>query len=279
MRIASILLPVCMLIALPFAAQADQRCEHSAPRDAELNLSGIKTVKFDIGPHTLTLNGGNNATGSIHGKACASDTKRLAELVVSQQRDGEKLIVRAERNSLVRKGSWSGKDYGYLTLTAAVPDTIAVQVEVGSGDAVVDGVASLSADAGSGDLEARHVRGTFYADVGSGDIRASDVGALHVVAVGSGGLSARDVRGTSWVGEVNSGDLRIANAKGDVEIGSIGSGGATLSDITGNVVVKSVGSGGLEANGIVGDLLVDRVGSGSARHRGVTGKVSVPSDD
>ncbi len=279
MRIASLLLPFFMLAALPFAAQADQRCEHSAPRDAELNLSGIKTVKLDIGPHTLTLSGSKNQGGSISGKACASDTKRLAELVVSQQRDGDKLIVSAERNSLMRKGSWSGKDYGYLTLTVMIPDTIPVQVEVGSGHAVVDSVASLSSDVGSGDLEARHVRGTFYADVGAGDIRASDVGALHVVAIGSGGLGARDVRGASWVGEVNSGDLRIVNAKGNVEIGSIGSGGATLSDITGSVVVKSVGSGGLEANGIAGDLLVDRVGSGSVRHRDVSGKVSIPSDD
>jgi DUF4097 and DUF4098 domain-containing protein YvlB len=279
MRIASILLSTGMLAAIPFASQAEQRCEHSAARDAELNLTGVKTVVFDIGPHTLVLNGGKRQTGSIRGKACASDTKRLAELVVSQERSGDKLIVRAERNGLLRKGSWSGKEYGNLILTATIPDTLAVRLRLGSGDAVVDGVASLSADVGSGDLEARHVRGMFFADVGSGDIHATDIGGLHVISVGSGDLSVRDVRGDSQIGEVNSGDLSIANAKGRVEIGSIGSGDAELSGIAGNVKVDSIGSGDLNANGITGDLVVDSVGSGSVGHRNVGGQVRVPKDD
>lgn len=279
MRIAPILLSAFMLTALPFASQATDRCEHSASRDADLDLNGVKTVVFDIGPHALTLKGDKQRSGAIKGKACASDQKRLAELVVMQERDGDKLIVRAERNGLLRKGSWSGKDYGYLRLAATVPDALAVRLKLGSGDAVVDGVASLSADVGSGDLEVRNVRGTLYADVGSGDIQASDVGALHVVTVGSGDLSARDVRGAARVGEVNSGDLTIANANGRVEIGSIGSGDAMLSNISGDVTVDSIGSGDLQANGIGGDLVVDSVGSGSVGHRNVNGQVRIPKDD
>lgn len=279
MRIVSTLLTAGVLAASPFASHAEQRCEHSAARDAELNLSGIKTVVFDIGPHTLALKGGKGPSGSVHGKACASDAKRLAELVVTQQRDGDKLIVRAERNGLMRKGSWSGESYSYLTLTATTPDDLAVRIKIGSGDAVVDGVASLSADVGSGDLEARHIRDTMYADVGSGDIHASDIGALHVVSIGSGDMGTRDVRGDAWVGEINSGDLSIANAQGKVEIGSIGSGDAVLSAIAGNVKVERIGSGDLEANGVGGDLIVDHVGSGSVGHRNVKGKVRVPEDD
>ncbi|NOT89931.1 MAG: DUF4097 family beta strand repeat protein [Lysobacter sp.] len=278
MRIVSILLTAA-LVAAPFASHAEQRCEHSADRDAELNLSGIKTVVFDIGPHTLALKGDRSPSGTIRGKACASDTKRLAELVVTQLRDGDKLIVRAERNSLMRKGSWSGESYSYLTLTATIPDNIAAQVKVGSGDAVIDGVASLSADVGSGDLEARHIRGALYADVGSGDIHASDIGVLHVVSIGSGDMSARNVRGDAWVGEINSGDLSVADVQGDLAIGSIGSGDAMLSAIAGNVKLERIGSGDLEANGVGGDLIVDHVGSGSVGHRNVKGKVRVPEDD
>jgi hypothetical protein len=273
------LLPALMLTALPFASQASDRCEHSAIRDADLNLSGIKTIVFDIGPHTLALKGGKQQSGAFKGKACASDEKRLVELIVTQERDGDKLLVRAGRNSLLRKGSWSGEDYGHLTVDASVPDTLDVQLKLGSGDAVIDGVASLSADVGSGDLEARHIRGSFYADVGSGDIQASDVGALHVVSVGSGDLSVRDVRGDSRVGEINSGDLSIANAKGGVVIGSIGSGDALLSAIGGNVTVSRIGSGDLGASGVDGDLTVDSVGSGSVDHRNVRGQVRVPEDD
>lgn len=279
MRIASILLSAGILAALPFSSQAEQRCEHSAARDAALNLSGIKTVIFDIGPHTLALNGTKNQSASLHGKACASDSKRVSELVVSQERSGDKLTVRAQRNGLLRKGSWSGDDYGYLTLTATVPDTLAVRLKLGSGDAVVDGVFSLSADVGSGDLEVRHLQGMFYADVGSGDIQAADIGALHVVSVGSGNLNVRGIRGASQIGEVNSGGLNIANTKGGVQIGSIGSGGATLSGIAGNVKVGSIGAGDLEAHSIDGDLVVDSVGSGSVDHRSVRGQVRIPTDD
>ena len=279
MRIVSTLMTAGILAAAPFASNAEQRCEHSAARDVELDLGGIKAVVFDIGPHTLALKGDKSPYGSIRGKACASDAKRLAELVVSQQRDGDKLIVRAERNSLIRKGSWSGESYSDLTLTATVPDNLAVQIKVGSGDAVIDGVASLSADVGSGDLEARHVRDTLYADVGSGDIHASDIGALHIVSIGSGEISVRDVRGDAWVGEINSGDLSIANAQGNVEIGSIGSGDAIVTAIAGNVHMKRIGSGDLDANGVGGDLVIGHVGSGSVNHRHVKGKVNVPEND
>lgn len=279
MRITSNVLSICMMAALPFASQAGDRCKHSALRDSVLNLSGIKTVVFDIGPHRLSVTGGKTSSGSIHEKACASDVKRLADLVVTQQREGDKLIVRAERKGPLNKDGWSGMHYAYLVLTATIPDSLAVQVKLGSGDVIVDGVASLSADVGSGDLEARHVRGVFYADLGSGDIHANDIGALHVVAVGSGDLSARNIRGAAQVDEVNSGNLTIANAKGRVEIGSIGSGDATLSNITGDVTVDSIGSGDLHANGIGGDLVVDNVGSGSVGHRNVNGQVRIPKDD
>ena len=279
MRIASNLLSICMLTALPFTSQAGERCEHSAPRDSVLNLSGIKTVIFDIGPHELSVTGGKAGSGSIRGKACASDAKRLAGLVVTQQRKGDKLIVRAEHKGLMNKGGWSGKNYAYLTLAATLPDSLAIQVKLGSGNVVVDGVASLSADVGSGDLEARHVRGIFYADLDSGDIQASDVGGLHVVTIGSGDFSARDVHGASWVGEVNSGDLSIANAKGRIQIDSVGSGDATVSNIVGDVMVRNLGSGDFQANDISGDLVVDSVGSGSVGHRNINGRVHVPKND
>ena len=279
MRIVSILSTAVMLVAAPFASHAEQRCEHSAPRDSTMDLSGIKVVVFDIGSHMLSVTGGKAGTGSIRGKACASDAKRLGELMVAQHRDGDTLTVRATENGSKLNVSWSGETYRYLTLSAALPDSLAVRIKVGSGDAVVDGVASLSADVGSGDLVARHIRDTMYADVGSGDIQASDIGALHVVSIGSGDMSARDVRGDAWVGEINSGDLAIAHAKGKVGIGSIGSGDAVLSAIAGNVNVERIGSGDLEANGVGGDLVVDHVGSGSVDHRDVHGKVRIPEDD
>ncbi len=279
MRIATILSPFCLLAALPFSSHAADRCEHSAPRELDLDLAGVKTVIFEIGPHELSVTGGKTTTGAVRGKACASDAKQLAGLVVTQSRDADKLLVRAERNDPARAMSWSGAKYAYLTLDASIPATIAVRVKVGSGDATVDGVASLAADVGSGDLEARRIRGTMYADVGSGDIDAADIGALHVVSVGSGDLNARDVRGDAIAGSVNSGDLRIDSAGGRVRIDSIGSGDAELSGVAGDVSVDSIGSGNLTAVDVRGNLIVSSVGSGSVDHRNVAGQVRIPADD
>lgn len=279
MRHAILPLSLCLLAALPLSALADEKhCAHSAPRDAALDLAGVKTVVFEAGPHDITITGQRGAAGALRGRACASDARRLAELVVSQRRDGDRLIVRAERTGLLRKGSWSGKDYGYLSLTATVPDDLAVRVDVGSGDVRVQGVATLSGDVGSGDLSVREVRGTFYADVGSGDIDATDIGALHVVSVGSGDLEARGIRGDARIGEVNSGDLDLQNVKGKVTIASLGSGDISLTGIGGDVRVQSIGSGDLEAVGVGGALVVERVGSGAVSHRGVVGTVRVPKD-
>jgi hypothetical protein len=279
MHNTSLLLSASLLVLMSFPAHAEQRCELSASRNSELDLSGIKTIVFDIGPHRLNLTGQKNPTASIRGKACASDAKRLAALTVSQRREGDKLIVLAGSNGLLRKGSWSGRDYSHLSLNAAVPEQMAVRVRVGSGDATIAGVASASADVGSGSLEAHDVRGTFYADVGSGEINANGIGALHAVTVGSGGLSVRDVRGDARVGEINSGEFSVANAKGSIRIGSIGSGGASVTAAGGNVTVESIGSGGIEVEGANGDLTVDSVGSGSVRHRDIRGKVRIPKDD
>lgn len=285
MRITSVLLCSSMLsIGLlsaspPIAKASDERCEYSASRESDLNLKGVKTIVFDIGPHRLNLKGQDASSGSVRGKACASDPQRLTELTISQRRDGDKLIVRAERNRLLRKGSWSGDHYGHLSLDAIVPQKMQLRMLVGSGDAVVDGVASMSADVGSGELVARRIRGTFFADVGSGEIEASDIGALHAVSVGSGELKIRDVHGDARVDKINSGGFDIANAKGQIRIGSIGSGDASVAVAGGSVTVESIGSGDLEVEGVGGDLAVEKVGSGSVHHRGVRGKIRIPRDD
>ena len=279
MRKISLLSTLGLIAALPLSALASERCAHAATRDAALDLAGVRTVVFDIGPHTLTLAGKAGAPGFMHGKACASDEKLLAELVVNQRRDGDTLVVRAERLGWSQAGSWSGNRYADLYLDTTLPDSIAVQVKVGSGEARIEGVASLAADVGSGELDARHIRGALFADVGSGDILAEDVGALHAVSVGSGDLSARGIRGDAIVGEIHSGDLVIADAGGSVRIDAIGSGDAKVSGVSGDVTVRSIGSGDLDARDVRGDLVVTSVGSGSVDHRGIGGRVRVPADD
>ncbi len=272
-------LSTALLSLVACHAFASERCEYNAPRELNLNLSGIKTVVFDIGAQELKLNASKGAAVSIKGRACASEASLLPQLTLTQRRNGDKLVVRAQQDRGMGNIDWSNRRYAYLTVTATLPDDMPVQVNVGSGDAHIAGVMSLAADVGSGDLDATHIRGALFADVGSGDIVAKDIGELHVVSVGSGDLSADGVRGTSRIGSVNSGDLKISNALGNVEIDSIGSGDVSLSDIGASIMVRSIGSGDLDIKHVRGALTVDKVGSGSVSHHDVSGTVHVPEDD
>ncbi len=264
------------LLLLPAAAMAEQKCEHSQPRNLQLDLAGVKAVVFDIGPHDLRIDAARGAKGALQGRACASDADALARLTLTQHKSGDKLVVKLRREG-ERSGIFFGNHYAYLNISGSVPDNIPVQLKVGSGDAIVSGAASLSADVGSGDVQARRIRGQFTAAVGSGDIDAVDIGALHVLSVGSGDVTVKHVRGASKIGSIGSGDLALDNTQGRLEIGSIGSGDAEVRDIGGSIAVDSIGSGDFAAEGVRGDLVVHSTGSGSVHHSGVTGRVDLPA--
>lgn len=269
----------CSLLLLPLAAFAQEpQCRHSQPRDLPLDLAGVKTVVFDIASNDLAVVASAGAKAVITGKACASDEKYLGQLKIAQHKSGDKLYVAARREEAPSR-LFFGNNYAYLELHASLPDSVVVQLKVGSGDASVDGAPVLSADVGSGDLQARRIRGLVAATVGSGDIEVDDIGSLHVVSISSGDLSAKNVRGPVKVGSIGSGDLTLERTLGDVEIGSVGSGDATVSGVSGSVRVDSLGSGDIEVRDIRGDLSLSSRGSGSINHKRVDGRVSVPSDD
>lgn len=271
---AAIFPAILLLAALPFTASAQRACQDSEARDLALDLTGIKTVVFEIGAQELVVVASKGAAVSVNAKACASERSLLRQLSLTQQRVGEKLIVRADRDANM---SWnSGKRYAYLQVQASLPDTLPVQIKVGSGEATVSGAASLSLDVGSGDAKASRVRGTVYADVGSGDIELDDIGGLNVISVGSGNLTARGVRGNARIGSVGSGDLDVSGTEGAVQLESVGSGGVRLTDIGGDVSVDKVGSGDLDVERTRGRLTVRKLGSGSLNHRDVAGSVDVP---
>ena len=275
MRNKAALFPATLLLAaLLFGASVQRACQDSETRDLALDLAGIKTVVFEIGAQELVLTASKGAAVSVNAKACASERSLLQQLSLTQHRAGDKLIVRADRDANM---SWnSGKRYAYLQVRASLPDTLPVQVKVGSGEAVVSGVASLSLDVGSGDAKASRVRGMVYADVGSGDIELDDIGGLSAISVGSGDLTARSVRGGAKIGSVGSGDLDVSGTEGSVQLGSVGSGDATLTDIGGDITVDRVGSGDLDVERTRGRLTVRKLGSGSLNHRDVAGSIDVP---
>ncbi len=262
------------LALLPGVALADEHCKFSQPQAMDLALAGVKAVVFEVNSHDLRLQASPGARAALSGRACASSQDLLGQLSLTQEKVGDKLVVRLQRESRGLNIGF-GSSYAWLDITGTLPDTLLVQLKVGSGDASLSGAQAMSADVGSGDVKARDIKALATAAVGSGDIELDNVGALHVVSVGSGDVRVGGVRGDARVGSIGSGDLELRDVQGNVEIDSIGSGDADISGVRGTVGLGTLGSGDLRVRD-AGGLRVRHSGSGSIDHSGIRGTVELP---
>jgi len=266
---------LAILLALPGVTSAEEQCKFSEPRRLDLQLTGVKSVLFEVAANDLRLGASPGGGGELSGRACAARPELLKRLSVTQKRIGEKLVVRLHDD---RQFSF-GDSYSYLDLRGSVPDTMLVQFDVGSGDAQISGAAAVSADVGSGDMRIRRTKGRVTAKVGSGDIELEDLGSLRVMAVGSGDLKARNVHGAAEVAKVESGDVKLHSVAGNIKLGAIGAGDVDIHDVQGDVSVESLASGTLDVRRVHGDVSVARNGSGDIDVSDVTGSTRVPSDE
>jgi hypothetical protein len=270
------LLLTTALLMLPALAMAED-CKFSEPRALDLDLTGIKSVQFEVHSNDLHLQATPGASASLKGRACASHADLLKGLKVTQKREGDRLIVELvdDRPFKISFGS----SYSTLDIQATLPDALPVQLNVGSGDAWVTGGTTLGVNVGSGDADIRNIKGQVTAKTGSGDLELQDIGAFNLLDVGSGDVTARRVRGPATVGNIGSGDVKIFGADGSVEAGRIGSGDLDVTDVKGSVSVDSIGSGDLNVRNVSGNLTLKRKGSGDVRHQDVKGTVTIPHKD
>lgn len=269
---STLLLPA--LLALSGSAGAALDCAHSSPRSLDLDLSGVTRVVVDIGNSTLRLRAGKAASAS--GRACSSHADQLDKIQLVQSRSGDTLTIKAES-----KAEWTGiffsSTYGYIDFDVTLPSSLPLDLYVGSGDADVIGIDTVSLDVGSGDAKLRDAQ-RLALEVGSGDAEIENVSGELSVEVGSGDAKVRGV-GAVTDAEVGSGDIEIEQVRGDVSISRIGSGDIDLRNVEGSVTAGKIGSGDLVARGVKGDLTVRRIGSGDVSHSDVGGKVDMPEDD
>lgn len=268
--------PLLLTLALlPASALAEQQCKFNQPQALELDLAGAKAVVFEVNSHDLRLQASPGAKAALAGRACASTRDLLEQLSLSQRKVGDKLVVTLERKNQGLDFNFSGNTYAYLDVSGTVPDTVLVQLKVGSGDASLAGAHSMSADVGSGDVTARDIKGLATAAVGSGDLQFDNIGALHLLSLGSGDARVKGVRGDARIGTVGSGDLELHGVQGNVSLERVGSGDVQVRDTRGNVSLEVIGSGDLEVHNAA-NLRVQRTGSGSIRHTGVSGSIELP---
>jgi len=277
-KLAAALLASSLLLLASVAGA--EECRYSAPRNADIDAAGLRSLLLKLGSSDLQITGVQGLSRiEVRGTACASDQSWLKDLQVSTSRAGDQATVDSEHHTETSIFNLFGSAYAYLKLQVRVPAALAVKIDDGSGDVNASNLASLDFDSGSGDLIAERVKGALALHMGSADVRASDVGSVDLRGTGSGDVHVRNVRGDVRADHSGSGDLDFSAVRGSVRIGSTGSGDVTLTGIGRDAEVGSTGSGDVTANGVGGNFTVRATGSGDVRYHDVKGKVDVPRSD
>jgi hypothetical protein len=234
-------IPVMLILlaaALPAAA-----ADYEEVRDLSLNAEGIRALRIDAGAGSLSVTGvGGSSTVVV--KAIvrvpdedADEARKIIEsgLVLSLERDGERAVLEAR----FEPGSWFSGSSGSIQLEVTVPETLALDIEDGSGSLSVLNVSGdLTLEDGSGSIDLRQVGGRVTIDDGSGSISAEQVGGDITITDGSGSLELTAVEGGVII-EDGSGSITVSGVAGDLEIRESGSGSLAISDVQGRTTTAN----------------------------------------
>ncbi len=262
-----------LVLAFVLIGSASAQCRFEAPRVLELDLEGVRSIRLVTQAGALSATGSADATMlTAQGRACASSRALLDDVRLTSARDGDVLVLRTE---VPRASLFFAR--AYLDLVVVLPDTLPLEIDDGSGEVVVAGIASLRLTDGSGDVRVDDVAGDVVLEDGSGDVAIHDVaGSVEVLRDGSGDIDLTRVGGSVEVARDGSGDIDVNGVGGSVWIGDDASGGIRIEDVRGDVRIDEDGSGDVDVRGVGGDFVLVRDGSGSVRYADVAGAVDVP---
>jgi DUF4097 and DUF4098 domain-containing protein YvlB len=251
-------------------------CSKTAHREARLELAGVSRIVLDAGAGELRVTGRADTTVvTAEGTACAGTEARLEDLQIFHEKRGDVLHVWTDRTQepQIRIG-WV-EDSGRLDLTVELPSSLPIDIDDGSGGAVVKSVATLRLEDGSGDLDLADLRGDVTIEDGSGSLTLVGADGNVTIEDGSGEVVITGVKGDVTV-EDGSGDVTIRQVGGAVTITEDGSGEIAIIGAGRGVHIRNDGSGSIVLRDITGDVRVDEDSSGTIETSGVTGKVEVP---
>lgn len=283
-----------VLVALTYltTSLAAAQCAHAATHDLTTELEGITTVRVESRAGDVAVVGhADTTTVRAVGSACASSRAYLEDIQLEVVRTESTLTLRA-----VTPNVMGFMVYARMDLVVDLPEGVALEIEDGSGDVDVRGVASLWLEDASGDVHASEVGKVTVLEDGSGLLSFVDVaGDLDILTDYSGEIVIERVGGSARIGRDGSGDIDVRSVEGDVRIDEDASGNVAIQDVgndvyigndgTGDIRIRNVGgsvtidrdaSGDIDIVGVGGDVAVGPAGSGRVRVEEVTGTVDVP---
>lgn len=243
-------------------ARASVVDDYTAPRDADIDARGAKSVEVRAGAGSLRIEGRPGISQvQVRGTARASSRNRLADIKLIAERHGDVVYIKADMPEDNGTGFWNAVrgDWGnmQLDLVIEVPQSLSLDVEDGSGDAKFANIGPMKLTDGSGELSIIGVKGDLTVEDGSGSMTIENVEGRVRVTDGSGEITAKNIVGDFIVEEDGSGSIEVAG-------------------VGGNMRIEEDGSGSIDVDRIAGDFTVDHKGSGSIRSSGVRGKTDIP---
>ncbi|MFQ5982517.1 MAG: hypothetical protein ACE5KS_03990 [Woeseiaceae bacterium] len=222
-------------------ASADWR-DYEETRDLTLDAAGVNTVEITAGAGSLDVQGSPGAgeisvTARIRVPGEKEEKARKiieSDLVLTLERDGDKAVL---------KGYFDSKGFGWddspsVRLEVAVPQSIGLEIDDGSGSTVIRDVAGdIEVEDGSGSLQMTNVGGTVRIEDGSGSISVEGVGDDISINDGSGSITVSNVRGSVVVDD-GSGSINVSDVEADLIIEDDGSGSLNFARIDGRVEKK-----------------------------------------
>jgi hypothetical protein len=164
----------------------------SATAEATGQIDGVSRIRIDNDSGNVSIRTGDVQTTTVREhfdfRWGEPDTSYSIE-------DGELVLGDC--------GWWCSADYELI-----VPEGMAINGDVDSGDLLLEGVASAEVDASSGDVTVRDVSGPVRLDVSSGDVQLSGLGGPVDVDASSGDVIGDGLRGQVKV-DASSGYIRL----------------------------------------------------------------------
>lgn len=132
-----------------------------------------------------------------------------------------------------------------VDFVVTVPANTKVTGDIGSGDLLLEGVGSVNAETGSGDVTARGLKGDVKLHLGSGDVEINGVTGAVDVEVGSGDINATGLADGKVTATTGSGDIDLKLTKPNSVTAETNSGDLTLTvpESGSYKVVTDTGSG------------------------------------
>jgi DUF4097 and DUF4098 domain-containing protein YvlB len=242
------------LLALIPILSFQEECRFSAPREATVDVAAAEQIIIEAGAGSLRVIGRPSLSQvRVRGTACASDRDLLDEIQLTASRSGNAVRVKSLDDDLRLRG----REYARLNVVIEVPESMAADINDGSGEIELSGLGEVVLDDGSGGIEARNLSGDVQIHDGSGEIRLTGVAGDVIIEDGSG-------------------EIELSDVQGSVEIND-GSGEIVLSQIARNVTISD-SSGDIDVDDVGGSLTVRNDSSGGVHYSAVKGAVRVPPD-